>query len=216
MTSQFACERGHNPGTKHPLIMAKTLVLSDIQSQWADPRAGHIFMWFKRLDAVDTKGADMKTLMGAIVLGLSFGAFAQEKGTLDVLTVVQKEEVVVSEDGKTESRLVAIEAIAPGERVFYTITFTNVGSNPAENVVIINPIATELTYVEGSAFAPGMAVQFSVDDGVSFASAADLTVTEDDEVRAAGPEDFTHIRWVMQDDLEIGSQGMAQFAAVLN
>ena len=89
----------------------------------------------------------MKILMSAIFLGLSFGAFAQEKGTLDVLTVVQKEEVVVSKDGKTESRLVAIKAVVPGERVFYTITFTNVGSNPAEDVVITNPIASELTYV---------------------------------------------------------------------
>ena len=158
----------------------------------------------------------MKILMSAIFLGLSFGAFAQEKGALDVLTVVQKEEVIVSKDGKTESRLVAAKAVVPGERVFYTITFTNVSSNPAEDVVITNPIASELTYVEGSAFGPGMALQFSVDDGVTFASATNLTVTEDDEVRAAGPEDFTHIRWVMHEDLEIGSQGTARFAAVWN
>ena len=161
-------------------------------------------------------GVVMKILMSAIFLGLSFGAIAQEKGTLDVLTVVQKEEVLVSEDGKTESRLVAAEAIGPGERVLYTITFTNVGSDPAENVVITNPIASELTYVEGSAFGPGMAVQFSVDDGMTFASATNLTVTDDDEVRVAGPDDFTHIRWVMQENLDIGSQGTARFVAVLN
>ncbi len=158
----------------------------------------------------------MKILMSAILLGLSFGAFAQGNGTLDVLTVVQKEEVVVNEDGTTESRLVAVEAVIPGERVFYTITFTNVGGDPAENVVITNPIASELTYVEGSAFGPGMTVEFSVDHGATFAEAAELTVTEDDEVRAAEPDDFTHIRWVMEDDLDIGSQGTARFAAVLN
>ena len=158
----------------------------------------------------------MKFLVTAIFLGLSLGAFAHENETLDVLTVVQKEEVVVSEDGTTESRLVAVESVAPGERVLYTITFTNVGGDPAENVVITNPIATELTYVEGSAFGPGMAVQFSVDSGVTFGSAADLTVTVDNDVRAAGPDDFTHIRWVMQDDLEIGSQRTARFTAVLN
>jgi len=158
----------------------------------------------------------MKILMTAVFLGLSLGAIAQENGTLDVLTVVQKEEVVVSEDGTTESRLVAVASVVPGERVLYTITFTNVGSDPAENVVITNPIATELTYVEGSAFGPGMAVQFSVDSGVTFASAADLTVIMDNDVRAAAPDDFTHIRWVMQDDLEIGSQRTARFVAVLN
>ena len=61
-----------------------------------------------------------------------------------------------------------------------------------------------------------MDVQFSVDGGATFAVAAELTVTEDGETRAAGPEDFTHIRWVMQGELNTGSQGTARFAAVLN
>ena len=158
----------------------------------------------------------MKILMSVVLLGLSFAVFAQEDGSLDVHTVVQKEEVVVNENGESENRLVAVESVIPGERVFYTITFTNVGDEPAENVVITNPIATELTYVEGSAFGPGMDVQFSVDGGATFAVAADLTVTENGETRAAGPEDFTHIRWVMQGELNTGSQGTARFAAVLN
>ena len=158
----------------------------------------------------------MKILMSVFLLGLSFAVFAQEDGSLNVHTVVQKEEVVVNENGESENRLVAVESVIPGERVFYTITFTNVGDEPAENVVITNPIATELTYVEGSAFGPGMDVQFSVDGGATFAVAAELTVTEDGETRAAGPDDFTHIRWVMQGELNTGSQGTARFAAVLN
>ena len=158
----------------------------------------------------------MKILMSVVLLGLSFAVFAQEDGSLDVHTVVQKEEVVVNENGESENRLVAVESVIPGERVFYTITFTNVGDEPAENVVITNPIATELTYVEGSAFGPGMDVQFSVDGGATFAVAAELTVTENGASRAAGPEDFTHIRWVMQGELNTGSQGTARFAAVLN
>ncbi len=158
----------------------------------------------------------MKILMSVVLLGLSFAVFAQEEGSLDVHTVVQKEEVVVNENGESENRLVAVESVVPGERVFYTITFTNVGDEPADHVVITNPIATELTYVEGSAFGPGMDVQFSVDGGATFAVAAELTVTENGETRAAGPEDFTHIRWVMQGELNTGSQGTARFAAVLN
>ncbi len=158
----------------------------------------------------------MKILLSVIFLGLSFGALAQEDGTLDVRTVVQKEEVVVNADGVSESHMVAVESVVPGERVFYTITFTNVGDDPAENVVITNPIAAELSYVQGSAFGPGMDVQFSVDGGATFANAAELTVTDDGESRAATPEDFTHIRWIMQGELDTGSQGTARFAAVLN
>jgi uncharacterized repeat protein (TIGR01451 family) len=167
-------------------------------------------------DKSDAKGEVMKILMSVVFLGLSFGALAQEEGSLDIRTVVQKEEVVVNEDGESENRLVAVESVIPGERVFYTITFTNVGEEPAENVVITNPIAAELSYVEGSAFGPGMEVEFSVDGGATFGNAADLTVTVDGGTRAARPDDFTHIRWVMQGELNTGSQGTARFAAVLN
>lgn len=158
----------------------------------------------------------MKILMSVVLLGLSLGAVAQQGESLDVRTVVQKEEVVVNDEGQTEKRLVAAESVVPGEQVFYTITFTNVGAEPAEHVVITNPIATELTYVDGSAFGPGMDVVFSVDGGVTFAPAGELTITEAGEVRDATPEDFTHIRWALRSDLDTGSQGMARFAAVLN
>jgi uncharacterized repeat protein (TIGR01451 family) len=158
----------------------------------------------------------MKTILSVLILGLSFSAYAQEQDNLEVRTVVQKQEQVVNDNGEEENRLVAVESVVPGERVFYTITFTNVGEEPADNVIITNPIATELSYVDGSAFGPGMDVEFSVDGGASFAKALELTVVEDGETRAAGPDDFTHIRWVMQGELNTGSQGTARFAAILN
>ncbi|MDX1498758.1 MAG: hypothetical protein R3176_02600 [Woeseiaceae bacterium] len=158
----------------------------------------------------------MKIIWGVLILGLGSAAFAEQDESLEVRTVVQKEEVVVADDGSTERRLVPAETVIPGEQVFYTITFRNVGAEPVENVVITNPIAAELRYVDGSAFGPGTEVQFSVDGGRTFAAAADLTVTEDGESRPATAEDFTHIRWKLSSDLATGSQGTARFAAVLN
>ena len=43
----------------------------------------------------------------------------------------------------------------PGDDLVYTITFQNISDETAENVVITNPIAESLTYVNGSAFGPG-------------------------------------------------------------
>ncbi len=157
----------------------------------------------------------MKTLMSVILVMLAAVAAAQEQGHLDVQTTVQKKEVVVNEAGESETRLVAAEVIVPGESVVYTITFTNVSAEPADNVVITNPIAEDLMYVDGSAFGPGMDIQFSVDGGVTFAAANELTIVEDGEVLDAQAEDFTHVRWVMQNDLKAGAQGIARFAAVL-
>ena len=158
----------------------------------------------------------MKTIFGLLLTMMAFAAIAQEQKQLDVRTIVQKEEIVVNADGEPEKQLVTAESVTPGENVFYTITFTNVGDEPADNVVITNPIAAELTYIEGSAFGAGMEIQFSVDGGQTFAAASDLTVVEDGIERAANRNDFTHVRWVMSSALPVGSQGLARFAAVLD
>ncbi len=159
----------------------------------------------------------MKYSISAILmmLALSLQAVAQEQGHLNVTTTVQKQEVTVNDAGEAETRLVAADSVVPGESVVYTITFQNISDEPAENVVITNPISEDLTYVDGSAFGPGTVIQFSTDGGQNFAAANELTVIYDGVSRPAGPDDFTHIRWVMQNELAVGAQGTARFTAVL-
>lgn len=143
-------------------------------------------------------------------------AYAQDAGHLRLTTVVQKEEVVTTDDGKQKTELVAPSSVIPGDAVLYTITFENVSAEVAQNITITNPVPANLTYETGSAFGPGTVIEFSVDGGNVYGAPDELTVTVGDEVRPAGPEDYTHIRWVMQDDLDVGAQGMARFRARLN
>jgi uncharacterized repeat protein (TIGR01451 family) len=155
----------------------------------------------------------MKILSGILLTFLAFTAAAQSH--IDVQTTVQKEEVFLNATGEEEKRLVPAEKVLPGETVYYTITFTNTSDEVADNVVVTNPIAEELMYLDGSAFGPGMEIVFSVDGGETFAVADELNVTDNGETRAAEAKDFTHVRWVMQNDLAAGAQGTARFAAIL-
>lgn len=155
----------------------------------------------------------MKHTTGIALLLLAFTAAAQSH--LEVLTTVQKEEIFIDGAGEEAKRLVPAERVAPGETVLYTITFTNISDDSADNVVITNPIAENLLYLDGSASGEGMDIQFSADGGASFALAAELTVTDDGASRPAVAEDFTHVRWVMRNDLAAGAQGIARFAAIL-
>lgn len=162
-----------------------------------------------------------RTLIRQVTLALMLLATgvvvqAQEPGHLNVKTVVQKEEITVGDDGVPERKLVPVETVIPGDAVVYTITFRNISDEAADNVVITNPIADSLTYVDGSAFGPGTEIQFSVDGGQNFAIREELTVTEDGVERAAGAKDYTHIRWVMHGELAVGAQGVARFSAVLD
>ena len=168
--------------------------------------------------SVSAKGVGMNIFKSVLffVIALSVSAFAQDESHLNVTTVVQKEEVTVNAAGERETQLVPAETVVPGERVVYTITFRNVGEEPADDIVITNPIDPSLTYVDGSAFGPGTAIQFSVNGGDSFAAAGELSVVEDGVERPANATDFTHVRWVMQNNLAAGAQGMARFTAVLN
>ena len=155
----------------------------------------------------------MKILTGILTSMVAMAAIAQAH--LEVTTTVQKEEQYVNDAGQVEKRLVPADVVVPGEKVFYTITFRNVSEESADNVVITNPIAADLIYVMGSGYGPGTEIEFSVDGGASFGKAEQLQVTEDGVTRAAEPRDFTHVRWVMQNDLAAGAQGTARFAAVL-
>ena len=144
------------------------------------------------------------------------GASAQEADHLSIQTVVQKEEVTFDDAGNRQTRLVDATTVVPGDEVVYTVSFSNVGEEPAENVVITNPLPEQLSYVEGSAFGPGAEVQFSVDGGVHFAEPGELSVSENGSERPANGDDFTHIRWIVSNVIEPGARGMAQFRARLN
>lgn len=146
----------------------------------------------------------------------SANAISQEQGHLNVTTVVQMEEVTVGDDGERQTRLVPADTVVPGDVVIYTITVENISSETADNVVVTNPVPEHLTYVAGSAFGPGMVIEFSVDGGTSYAPPEELTVDDNGQSRAARAEDFTHIRFVMQGELAAGAQSLARFKARLN
>ncbi len=149
----------------------------------------------------------------AALLALCANAVAQQN--LDVQTTVEKQVVVESEDGSTETQLVPANNVVPGDTVVYTITFENVGNEPATDIVITNPISDVLEYVPGSASNGSMRIEFSADGGQTFGLPADLTIVADGAERPATTSDYTHVRWVMQTELEVGGRGTASFAAVV-
>ena len=134
-----------------------------------------------------------------------------------VQTVAQVEERYVDSSGDTQTRLVAADAVVPGDQVIYTVTFTNNGDEPAQQIVITDPVPSQMRYVDGSAFGPGTDITFSTDGGETFAAAEQLVVTDArGRERPARASDFTHIRWGFRQVLAPGERGYARFKAVLD
>ena len=112
--------------------------------------------------------------------------------------VAEVEVTVVNDKGETEVKRVPAAKVVPGTEVIYTITVSNLGDQPADSVVVTDPIPENTTYVDRSAFGAGTKITFSVDGGKSYDLAGKLKVKDAaGKLRAATASDYTHIRWVL-------------------
>jgi uncharacterized repeat protein (TIGR01451 family) len=104
------------------------------------------------------------------------------------------------------------ELVQPGEVTIYTNSFTNTGKQPAEDIVINNPVPLNTEYLNGSATEEGYDLLFSVDQGKTYGKAQELVVPDGKGgKRKAEPKDFTNIRWIMLEPLQPGATGVLEF-----
>lgn len=137
-------------------------------------------------------------------------------GPLALTTVAQTEEVIARADGTVETRLVDVTTVVPGDEVIYTITYQNTGDEAAEAVTITDPVPAQMRYLDGTAFAPGADITFSVDGGRSWGTPQELRIlAADGSERRATAADYTHIRWRLRHAIGPGKRGYARFRAAL-
>jgi uncharacterized repeat protein (TIGR01451 family) len=137
---------------------------------------------------------------------------AQDSGAIQIRTTADIEVVETDANGEIVTRLEQASKVIPGDIVIYTVTFSNTGSEPAENVVITNPVPRHMEYVEGTAFGPGADISFSIDGGQSWGTPDELMVTAaDGNQRPAMATEYTDIRWILRNTLQPGAQGFARF-----
>lgn len=111
-------------------------------------------------------------------------------------------------------RMVPAKRLSQGQEVHYTVRITNPAPVFANAVAVSQRIPANTTYVPGSAAGPGTDIKFSIDGGVTFATAEDLML-EDGSARAP-PQRYTHIRWRMHNPLAPGAVALARFRATFN
>ncbi len=115
----------------------------------------------------------------------------------------------VEENGKTSTRLVEPDRIVPGDRLLFVTSYENTTGVVVDDFVINNPLPEAVTLAENGDF------EVSVDDGVTFAPLAGLSVVnEAGERLPASIDDVTHLRWTF-DRLEPGAKGSIEYFAVI-
>jgi len=146
------------------------------------------------------------TIVGAAAV------WAQQKGIIELNAVAEMEKEVINAQGDKERIRVPVSRAVPGDEVIYTIHYTNTGQDPAENVIIIDPIPEHMIYTQGSVSGVDTVIVFSVDKGETYDFPEKLTVTgTDGNVRSARASDYTHIKWILRKSLMPGEKGQVSF-----
>ena len=139
---------------------------------------------------------------------------SQLMAQIEVTTVAETEITETDAQGKKSIKRTAAVSVIPGTEVIYTITAKNTGNEPASNIVVNNPVPANTVYVDGSAFGADTVITFSVDGGKSYGKAEELTVIDAaGNSRAARAEDYTHVRWTLQVELQAGQQAEVWYRA---
>lgn len=141
---------------------------------------------------------------------------AADKGGIELKSTAQVDITVKNDKGVNE--VVRVEAakanVVPGDTVIFTTHYVNHGAQSANNVVINNPVAKNMLYLEGSAEGTGLRCEYSIDNGKTFARPEQLKIkTADGKERLALAAEYTHIRWTVLGELGPGAKGLVSYKA---
>lgn len=137
---------------------------------------------------------------------------ANAAGTVSLTSSVFVEKAVAQADGKTRLVLQEPGVVLPGERLLFVLAYRNVGAKPATDFVVTNPMPGQVAF-QGSADANA---QVSIDGGRNWGVLAALKVRKaDGTMRAALPEDVTHVRWAMKAPIPAGGSGKVSFRGIV-
>jgi len=151
---------------------------------------------------------------GCLLLSVAPAIAAQD--TLELKNAVFQEVDVKSADGSMHKERVPAAKVVPGTEVIYVITYHNVGKQAASDVVITNPIPSELAYRPETEPGPSAAPEVSVDSGKTWGALAKLMVPgADGKPRPAQGSDVTHVRWKLRTPVKAGEEGSVSYRAVL-
>jgi uncharacterized repeat protein (TIGR01451 family) len=141
-------------------------------------------------------------------------ATAQETVAMETRLIAEvREESAAS--GNPARYFVPATLLEEGREVFYTVRIRNPGAEFARDVVVVQRIPQNTTYVPDSAAGPGAEISFSVDGGQSFGAEGQLTFTDQAGIsRPATAQDYTHIRWRLRNPLAPGAVALARFRAI--
>ncbi len=152
----------------------------------------------------------MKTYLALLALAAPSTLWAAEPVSLTSEVLVER----MRQEADGSSKIVREEpgVVTPGDKLVFLLSYRNGGAQPATGFVVTNPIPASVAFTGGES--EGAIV--SIDGGKSWGPLASLKVANaDGSMRAATPNDVTHIRWSFAQPIAAGRAGQLSFRGVV-
>ncbi|HMJ93183.1 MAG TPA: hypothetical protein VK472_03690 [Allosphingosinicella sp.] len=152
----------------------------------------------------------MKMYLALLALAAPSAAWAADSVSLTSEVLV--EHVKPQADGSSKVVREEPSVVTPGDNLVFLLSYRNGGAQPATGFVVTNPIPASVAFTGGES--DGAIV--SIDGGKSWGPLASLKVANaDGSMRAATPDDVTHIRWSFAQPIAAGRAGQLSFRGVV-
>jgi uncharacterized repeat protein (TIGR01451 family) len=152
--------------------------------------------------------------LGLALALLASPARAEDAPRLRVDLQVEREVVEQPPSGPPRTRREAVDAVAVGDVLVYTLAVVNEGSSPALEARFVDPVPDGTVLIPESVEGPGE-VTYSIDGGTTFAPypITRRVVAPDGSERdvPVPPEAYTHVRWTLTEPLDPGQVRTANF-----
>ncbi len=130
---------------------------------------------------------------------------------VELSTQTYKVTEVIKADGSSKIEWVTADSIVPGDKVGYRIIVNNNGTEPADSIVLDNPVPQHTVYVAGSARGANSKIEYSVDSGKSYNMPEKLFITKNGKKYPATAKDYSHVKWTLTHALKAGESTQVQY-----
>lgn len=137
-------------------------------------------------------------------------ALAASQVTLTSHIAVVRTTVVAG--GKAVTSYEEPKLVTPGDRLLFTLEYSNSSGKAADNFVVTDPIPSGVMFAGNES----AGAQVSVDGGKTFGALASLKATDSTgKQRPATTSDVTHVRWSFPRAVPAGDHGELRFQAIV-